>query len=55
MEDAIVVFTARQYAVQMISVGISNENLTELIAAYEFYNLLHATGIEFVENIVEQQ
>ena len=55
MEDAIVVLTARQYAVQMVSVGISNENLTELIAANEFDNLFHATGIKLVENIVEQQ
>ena len=55
MEDAVVVLAACQYLVQMLPVGIRDEDLSEIITAHELYNLLHTTGIELVEDVVEQQ
>ena len=41
--------------VQMIPIGIGNENLSELVAGYQLDNLLYPRRIQFVENIVQQQ
>ena len=39
----------------MVAVCIGNENLSEVIAAHQFHNLLHTLCVEFVEDVVEQQ
>jgi hypothetical protein len=39
----------------MITIGVSNENLSELVARHKSYNLFHPLSIEFVEDIIEQQ
>ena len=39
----------------MFAVGIRNENLPEIIACYQFDDLLHARSIQFIKNIIEQQ
>ena len=39
----------------MFPVGIGNENLPEVIARDEAYNLLHTTAVELVEDVVEEQ
>jgi hypothetical protein len=39
----------------MISVGVGNEYLSEVIASHEFYDLLHAPGIQFVNDVIEQE
>lgn len=39
----------------MFPVGIGNENLPEVIARDEAYNLLHTAAVELVEDVVEEQ
>jgi hypothetical protein len=45
----------RQNLVDMVTVGVGDENLTELLAGHQLDNLLYALGIELVEDIVEQE
>jgi hypothetical protein len=39
----------------MISVGVGNEYLSEVIASYKLYDLLHTSGIQFVKDVIEQE
>jgi hypothetical protein len=39
----------------MITIGISNENLSETVARHQFHNLFHPVGIQLVKDIVKQQ
>ena len=41
--------------VEVGAVGVSNKNLTEAVAGYHIDDALHPAGIEFVEDVVEQQ
>lgn len=39
----------------MVAVGVCDEYLSELVASNQFHDLLHAIGIELVEDIVKQE
>ena len=39
--------------VQMVTIGIRNENLPELIARNQLHNLLHPRCIQLVEDIIQ--
>ena len=42
-------------AVEVVAVGVGDEDLSKVVAAHIVDNATHAAGIELVENIVEQQ
>ena len=44
-----------EYAVEVVAVGVGDENLAEVVTTHIVDNATHAAGIEFVENVVEQQ
>ena len=44
-----------EYAVEVIAVGVGDENLAEVVSTHIVDDAAHAAGIEFVENVVEQQ
>ena len=44
-----------EYAVEVVAVGVGDENLSKVVAAHIVDNAAHAAGVEFVENVVEQQ
>ena len=39
----------------MVAVGVGNEYLSELVTGHQADNLLHAFGVQFVEDVVEQE
>ena len=39
----------------MFPVGICNEDLAKVVAGHQLHYLFHASGIQFVEYVVEQQ
>ena len=39
----------------MFPVGIRQEDLSEMVAAHQLDNLLYSCGVQFVEDIVEQE
>ena len=39
----------------MVAVGVCDENLSELVACNKSHDLLHAVGIELVEDVVKQE
>jgi hypothetical protein len=39
----------------MVSVGVGNKYLPEIVACHEIHNLFHALGIQFVEDIIQQE
>ena len=39
----------------MVAVGVGDEYLSETVARYKLYNLFNTVGVEFVENVVEQE
>ena len=43
------------YLVEVFSIGVGDEYLSEVIGRDQFDDLFHPLGIELVENIVEQQ
>ena len=53
--DFVFSFYLLQYFIQMIPIGIRNENLPETISGYQFYNLFHTKSIQFIKNIIQQQ
>ena len=55
LEDPIVVRGSAENLVEMLPIGVCNEYLSELVAGHEFHDLLHAVGIELVEDIIEQE
>lgn len=44
-----------QNAIEVIAVGVGDEDLPEVLAAHVVDNARHPAGIEFVEDVVEQQ
>ena len=52
IKQFVVVAYTLQNAVEMVTISICYEYLTEAVARYELDNLLHPMGIKFVENIV---
>ena len=42
-------------AVEVVAVGVGDEDLPKVVAAHIVDDATHAAGIEFVENVVEQQ
>ena len=44
-----------QDIVQMLTVRIGNENLSETVACYQLDDLFHPRGIQFVEDVIKQQ
>ena len=52
-EDLVLPFDFLHDLVQMVAIGIRDENLTELVARYQLDNLFHSRCIQFVENIVQ--
>jgi hypothetical protein len=39
----------------MVTIGVCDKDLSELIACHQIHYLLNSSGIEFVEDIVEQE
>ena len=44
-----------QNAIEVIAVGVGDEDLPEVLAAHVVDNARHPAGVEFVEDVVEQQ
>jgi hypothetical protein len=44
-----------QYSFDMLAPGVGNENLSELLAGNQPDDMAYALGVEFVENIIEQE
>ena len=55
VEDLIVVRRGRENLIQMVAVGVGNEYLSELVTGHQADDLLHAFGVQFVEDVVEQE
>lgn len=55
LEDLIVAWGAFQDFVEMLAVGVGDEDLSEGIAGDEVDNLFDTLGIEFVEDVVEEE
>ena len=55
MEKLIVESPVGEDLVEMVAVGVGNEDLTELPTGHQMDDLLDTRGIELVEDIVEQQ
>lgn len=52
MEDFIVALGTLQYFVQMLSIGVCDEDLPKGITGYYIYDLFYALCVQFVENVV---
>jgi hypothetical protein len=39
----------------MLSVGVCNKDLSEVVACYQTDNLFYPLGIQFVEDVVKQE
>ena len=44
-----------QDTVQMIAVGVCNENLAEIVSSHQMHNLFHPIGIQFVKDVIKEQ
>ena len=55
MEYLVVEGCGTEDLVEVVTIGIGNEYLSEVITGYQTDNLLHALGIELIEDVVEQQ
>ena len=55
MEELVVLTDMLQDMVKMSAVGVRDEDLAIVRSGYELDDLLHTTGVELVEDIVEQQ
>ena len=55
MEQPIVGCAVAEYLVQVVAVRISDEDLAIAVVGNQSDNLFHAAGIEFVEDVVEQE
>ena len=51
MEDFGVVI-GFEYFCQVLTVGVGNEDLTEIVSLYHLHNPLHTFAVQTVENIV---
>ena len=55
VEKFVVLVRVFQYLVEMVAVGVRDEDLPKVVSAYQPDDLLHALCVEFVEDVVEQQ
>ena len=55
MEDSVVALGALEDFVEVLAVGVGDEDLSEGIAGDEVDDLFDALGIELVEDVVEQE
>ena len=55
LEDFVVSLGSFQYLVEVLAVGVGDEDLSEGIAGDDVDDLLNALGIEFVEDVVEKE
>ena len=55
VEELVVEVAVRQDLVYMVAVGVGDEYLAEAVAGHQSDDLLHAVGIELVEDVVEQE
>lgn len=55
VEETIVASRCSKDAIEVISVGVGNENLLEFVATYIVDDATHSASVEFVENIVKQK
>ena len=39
----------------MVAVSVGNKDLSEIVASNQIHNMLHALGIQFVEDIIQQE
>ena len=46
--------SAAQDQVQMVAVGVGDEDLAELVAGHQPDNLFNTVGIELVEDVVQE-
>ena len=54
-KEAIVAVGGGEDAVEVVAVGVGDEDLPKVIAAHIVDDATHAAGVELVENVVEQQ
>ena len=52
VEDFVVEGGVAEYLVQVVSVGVGDEYLAEVVAGYQAYYLFYTLGIELVEDVV---
>ena len=55
VEKFVVLVRVFQYLVQVVAIGVRDEDLSKIVSAYQPDDLLHALCVEFVEDVVEQQ
>ena len=55
VEQPIVAECLLQDAVEVFAVGVSDENLPEVVATDIVYDACYASGIEFVEDVIKQE
>ena len=55
VEYLVVESRTTEYLVEMVAIGIGDEYLAETIARQQTDNLLHTTGVEFIEDVIKQQ
>ena len=54
MEDFCILVRSKDLR-QVLAVGVGDENLSETFALQETDDVLHACGVEFVEDVIEQE
>ena len=55
MEEFIILADVLQDMVEMVAVGVRDEDLSIVRAGHEFDDLLHPAGVELVKDVVEKQ
>lgn len=55
VENLVIALRTLQNFVQVFAVGVGDEDLSESIAGHQVHYLLHTLGIEFVEDVVQQE
>ena len=54
-KNLIVATRAGKYLVEMVAVGVGDEYLSKTRRTNNLHNTLHTVGVEFVEDVVEQE
>jgi hypothetical protein len=55
MKEFIVLADVLQNMVEMVAVGVRDEDLTIVGTGHELDDLLHPAGVELIEDVVEKQ
>ena len=55
MKELIILAHMLEDMVEMVAVGVRDEDLTIVGSGYEFDDLFHALGVELVKDVVEKQ